>query len=42
LIEVRDDIRRRLAPIKLREAVKQAMDLALKDASIEYLPRQQD
>lgn len=36
LIEVRADIRRRLAPVKLRAAVKEVMDAALRDADVEY------
>lgn len=36
LIEVRDDIRRRLAPVNLKAAVKEAMDTALSGADIEY------
>lgn len=42
LIEVRDDIRRRLAPVKLRAAVKQAMDAALQDATVVYSSRDQE
>lgn len=36
LIEVRDDIRRRLAPVNLKAAVKEAMDTALVGADVEY------
>lgn len=36
LIEVRDDIRRRLAPVNLKAAVKEAMDTALIGADVEY------
>ena len=37
LAEVSSDIRQRLAPVKLRQAVKQAMDGALSGANIEYV-----
>lgn len=37
LVEVRDDIRRRLAPVKLKAAVKEAMDAALAGVDVEYI-----
>lgn len=42
LIEARDDIRRRLAPVNLRAAVKQAMETALQDATVVYSSRDQE